>query len=47
MRSASLVRDILLTVLVAVAARAAEPPAPQPQGYVVTRRRHLTGRAVG
>ena len=34
MRSASLARGILLTVLVAVAARAAEPPVPQPQGYV-------------
>ena len=34
MRSASLARGILLTVLVVVAARAAEPPVPQPQGYV-------------
>ncbi|HKA29311.1 MAG TPA: TPM domain-containing protein [Candidatus Binatia bacterium] len=34
MRSANLARGVLLTVLMALAAHAAEPPVPQPQGYV-------------
>jgi len=34
MRSANLARGVLLTVLMALAAHAVEPPVPQPQGYV-------------
>jgi len=34
MRSASLARGVLLTVLMALVAHAVEPPVPQPQGYV-------------